>query len=182
VNKTQESPAAGTGIPSPDEQPEARSVVPGVLVACGGVVLAAWIVGGRYLFGVGGELTPVFASTIGLALVALHFFAGRAIARTARRGRRTRPAVVATLAAAWGCGILLGFTIPDITPHGLQTILSTLAGPGSLDLVVGLSNPLGIVMLATSIAALVLASGDASGRPLRAEEDDDEDRDGDGRD
>jgi hypothetical protein len=171
VNRTQEPPAAGTGIHVPGEPSEPRSVIPGVLVACGGVVLAAWIVGGRHLFGVGGELTPVFAGTIGLALVALHFFAGRAIARTARRGRRTRPATVATLAVAWGCGILLGFTIPDITAHGLQTILSTLVGPGSLDLVVGLSNPLGIIMLATSIAALVLASGDASGGPPRAEED-----------
>jgi hypothetical protein len=143
-----------------------------VLIAGGGVVLAAWVVGGRYLFGVGGDLTLVFACTLGPALVVLHFFVGRAIVRTARRGHRTRAATIATLAVAWGCGILLGFTIPDITANGLQTILSSLTSPGSLDLVVGLSNPLGIIMLATSVAALVLATGDAHG-PQQPSEDDD---------
>jgi hypothetical protein len=159
-------------VPARGEPLAPRSAIPGVLVSCGGVVLAAFVVGGRYLFGVGGELTPVFACTIGLTLVALHFFAGRAITRTARRGLRSRPATIATLAVAWGCGILLGFTIPDITATGLQTILSSLAGSGSLDLVVGLSNPLGIIMVATSIAALVLANGDANPRPPRPDEDD----------
>ncbi|MGO4691610.1 hypothetical protein [Glaciibacter sp. 2TAF33] len=168
MNTASSHAAAGNEIPAPTGP---RSTVPGVIVAFGGVVLAAWVVGGRHLFGIGGDLTPVFAFTLGLVLVVLHLFIGLALVRTAHRGRPTRPATIATLAVAWACGILLGFTIPDITATGLQTILSSLTSSESLDLVVGLSNPLGIIMLAMSVAALVLATGDASGRWQRGSED-----------
>lgn len=142
----------------------------GIVVACAGVLLAAWIVGGRSLFGVGGSLTVTFALTIGVLLVVLHFFVGRAILRTARRGYRTRPATIGTVIAAWGCGILLGLMIPDITPAGLQTILTGGSEPG-LGIVIGLSNPLGIVMFVMSITALVLATVDSKGGPRVPEED-----------
>jgi hypothetical protein len=142
----------------------------GIVVACCGVLLAAWVVAGRSLFGVGGSLTVTYALTIGVLLVVLHFFVGRGILRTARRGYRTRPATIGTVIAAWGCGILLGLMIPDITPAGLQTILTGASEPG-LGIVIGLSNPLGIIMLVMSITALVLATVDSRGGPRILEED-----------
>lgn len=161
------SPSPDAGAPAPSA---ARSGAFGVVVACGGVLLAAWIVGGRCLFGVAGSLTVTYALTIGVLLVVLHFFVGRAILRTARRGHRTRPATVGTVVAAWGCGILLGLMIPDVTPGGLQTILTGGSEPG-LGIVIGLSNPLGIVMFVMSITALVLATVDSKGGPRVPEDD-----------
>jgi hypothetical protein len=142
----------------------------GIVIACAGVLLAAWVVAGRSLFGVGGSLTITYALTIGIVLVVLHFFIGRGILRTARRDYRTRPATIGTVIAAWGCGILLGLMIPDITPIGLQTILTGPSEPG-LSIVIGLSNPLGIIMLVMSITALVLATVDSKGGPRVLEED-----------
>lgn len=142
----------------------------GIAVACGGVVLAAWVAGGRILFGVAGSLTLTYTLTIGVALVVLHFFVGLAIFRTARRGYRTRPATMGTILSAWGCGIMLGLTIPDITAIGPQTILTGPTEPG-LGIVIGLSNPLGIIMLSLSVTALVLANIDAKGGPRVLDED-----------
>ena len=141
----------------------------GLSITLGGLVLALWICFGRFLFGVGGSLTPIYVVTIGFLVATLQFFAGRAISRTARLGRRTRPSTIAMICIAWFCGILLGLMIPDMTAAGLQTILSGATEPG-LSIAVGLANPLGIICLATSIAALVLANGDLKDRPALEED------------
>jgi hypothetical protein len=53
--------------------------------------------------------------------------------------------------------------IPDVTAHGLQTILTGSAEPG-LGIAIGFANPLGVLMLVFAVAALILARGDAVGR------------------
>lgn len=141
-----------------------RAATFGYVVTLGGFVLALWICFGRFLFGIGGSLTPIYVVTIGFLVATLHFFAGRAISRTARLGRNTRPSTVAMICIAWFTGILLGLMIPDATADGLQTIVSGAVEPG-LGIAIGLANPLGIICLATSIAAVALAHGDAKGRP-----------------
>lgn len=138
----------------------------GVLLA--GAVLALWIVFGRFLFGAGGELTVVYLA-IGVIVLVLHVFISRALSRTASRGFPVRPATRGTLIAAWGCGILLGLTLPDLTPDGLQTIISGTQQP-ALDVAIGVANPAGIIMIALTIIALVLASQDANG-PRPSEDD-----------
>jgi hypothetical protein len=155
-----------TGMPaaSTTGQRPVRSGALGSAVIVGGLILASWICFGRFLFGVGGSLTPIYVVTIGFLVGTLHFFAGRAIRRTARRGRRTRPATIAMICIAWFTGILLGLMIPDLTAAGLQSIVSGSTEPG-LGIAIGLANPLGIVCLATSIVALVLANGDLKDRP-----------------
>lgn len=140
-----------------------RSTVPGILVAVAGLALAAWVVAGRALFGIAGELTQVYAFTLGLVIIVLHAFIGEALVRTAHHGYRTRPATIGMLVASWGCGILLGLMIPDATPAGLQTILTGASEPG-LSIVIGLANPAGIIMLVTVIVALGCARGDAKGK------------------
>ncbi|GAA3889035.1 hypothetical protein GCM10022381_33570 [Leifsonia kafniensis] len=146
-----------------------RTALLGYAVTVGGLVLALWICFGRFLFGIGGSLTPIYVVTLGFLIATLHFFAGRAIVRTARLGRRTRPATIAMICLAWFTGILLGLTIPDLTAAGPQTILSGATEPG-LGIAIGLANPLGIICIATSIVALVLAHGDLKDR-LKNEDD-----------
>ena len=147
-----------------------RSSLPGVLVAVMGLVLAAWVTVGRVFFGVAGDLTPVYLFTLGLLIVVLHAFIADGLLRTVQNGYRTRPATIGMLLASWGTGILLGLTIPDATPLGLQTILTGGDEPG-LGIAIGVANPLGIVMLVTSIVALGLARGDAKGKAHPVAED-----------
>jgi hypothetical protein len=142
---------------------QSRSIAPALLVAFAGLLLAAWIGFGRVFFGVAGELTQLYTFTLSLVIVVMHAFIAEALARTAHHGYRTRPATIAMLVASWGCGILLGLMIPDVTALGLQTILTGPHEPG-LGIAIGVANPLGIVMLVTISVALGLARGDAKGK------------------
>jgi hypothetical protein len=151
---------------SPPDQTPVRSragaaLAKGIGVFLAGLALALWIVFGRFLFGVGGELTPIYL-LLGIAIVVLHAFIGQAIARTAMRGYSMRRATLVTLIAAWACGILLGITIPDVTASGLQTVISGTLEPWR-GIAIGLANPAGIITIALTIAALVLATQDARG-------------------
>ncbi|MEX1078421.1 MAG: hypothetical protein WED09_04870 [Homoserinimonas sp.] len=148
-----------------------RSIVPSVLVVLVGLLLAAWVALGRLLFGVAGELTQVYTFSIGLIIFLLHAFITEALLRAAQNGYRVRPATIAMLIASWALGILLGLVIPDVTPLGLQTILTGPREPG-LSIAIGVANPVGIVMLVTAIVALVLARGDARGKAQAVAEED----------
>ncbi|WP_198295536.1 hypothetical protein [Diaminobutyricimonas sp. LJ205] len=150
-----------SGRPSVADTKAGTAIARGIAVFLAGVALALWIVFGRFLFGVGGELTPIYL-LIGIVIVFLYAFIGQAMARAATRGYLTRRATLVTLIAAWGCGILLGLTIPDVTPDGLQTVISGTAEPWR-GIAIGLANPAGIITVALSIAALVLANQDARG-------------------
>lgn len=139
-------------------------------VIAAGVVLALWVSLGRFLFGVGGLLAPVFLLTLGFTIGVVYVFIALAVVRARRRGYRTGGIAWALLIVSWVLGALLGFMIPDITPTGWQTIVSGGAEPG-LGLAIGLSNPLGIICLGTAIAALVFANRDARGpRPSDPED------------
>ncbi len=146
-----------------------RSIAPGILVLFIGLLLAAWVSVGRALFGVAGELTQVYAFTLGLVIFLLHAFIAEAMLRAAQHGHRHRRVTFVMLAASWVCGILLGLMIPDATPLGLQTILTGASEPG-LSIAIGVANPLGIIMLVTGIVALGLARGDAKGKAAQVPE------------
>src|SRR5690554_5337467 len=149
-----------------------RSIAPALLVLFIGLLVAVWVSVGRALFGISGELTQVYVFTLGLLIFLLHAFIAEALLRAAQHGYRNRPATVAMLVASWACGVLLGLTIPDATPQGLQTILTGGEEPG-LSIAIGIANPLGIIMLVTGIVALVLARGDAKGRAHQVLEEED---------
>lgn len=140
-----------------------RSGHTGVAVIVAGIAVAGWISFGRHLFGIGGDLTIAYAATLGVFFAVLLVLTGLAVRRTARRGFETRAMTQALLIASGVCGFLLGLTIPDSTPHGLQTIISGPTEP-ALGIAIGIANPLGVVGIATAIIALVLAIGDSRGR------------------
>ncbi|GAA3934614.1 hypothetical protein [Microbacterium soli] len=137
----------------------------GVLLLLTGVALALWVVLGRFLFGIGGDLTLPYLA-LGVPVAVLFVFIGRAHDRILARGFTTRPATWGALVAAWGSGVLLGLTLPDTTPDGMQTILSGARQPW-LDVAIGIANPAATIMIAFTIIALVLAVQDARGpRPV----------------
>jgi len=133
----------------------------GTAVLLIGLLLALWIVAGRFLFGIGGELTFAYL-LLGILIVILHVYIGRALTRASARGFRVRPSTRGALIASWGCGALLGLTIPDLTPDGLQTILTGSTQPW-LEVAIGVANPAGILTIGFTIIALVLANQDAQG-------------------
>ncbi|CAO1651326.1 Na+/H+ antiporter MnhB subunit-related protein domain-containing protein [Salinibacterium sp. NYA9b] len=142
---------------------EPRSGRTGVAVIGFGIAVAGWVSFGRHLFGIGGDLTIVYATTIGILFGVVFVLVGLAMRRTQTRGFGTRPITHAMLISSGVCAFLLGLMIPDNTPEGLQTIVS---GPNepALGIAIGIANPLGVIGIATGIIALVLAVKESRGR------------------
>ncbi|NUL47110.1 hypothetical protein F7P69_18165 [Cellulosimicrobium funkei] len=143
---------------------------PGWLLA---VAVPLWLVGGRFLTDSAGSLTPVYAATLAPALLVLWLVALTVPAR--HPARYPSPRACTILLISWGCGIALGFTLPD-AGVGASSVLGSWAGPGAEGAAAALSNPLGIIMLFMAVLGCVLsvrhsAHGDGSGRPRDAEED-----------
>ena len=132
------------------------------IVAIIGVVLALWMSVGRWLFGIGGELTWWYLPTIGLVFAGLSLWTAQRIRITRERGRSLGRAPIVALVLAWVCALAFGITVPD-NPNGeLVSLLSLWAGPGALEMSIGICNPLGILAFACLIAALGFAA--AAGR------------------
>jgi len=139
------------------------------IVAIVGVVLALWMTLGRWPFGIGGSLTWWYLP-IGIVFAALQLWIAVRIARTRSRGRRTGRATVVALILGWVCAIGFGFTVPDRTGAGLESILSLAAGSAfSSEMSIALCNPFGILAFALSVASLAFAFADA--RDPKPEED-----------
>lgn len=152
-----------------DQSRPARSPATGILITIVGLLVAAWVGFGRVPFGVAGELTPVFA-LVALLIGTLQAFAGRAAFVAARRGHRLGVWTVIVVAFSWAWGIVCGFTLPDLTAIGLQTIATGPHQP-ALGFAIGVTNPAGILTIALSIAAVVLAYRDARGGRPKYDED-----------
>jgi hypothetical protein len=138
-------------------------------VAVFGVVLALWMSSGRWLFGIGGELTWWYVPTIGILFGGLSLWTARRIRITLARGRTIGRATVIALILAWLCALGFGATVPDNPGGELVSIVSLFAGPESLGMSIGICNPLGIIAFACLIAALGFAA--AAGREPHVDDD-----------
>ncbi|MGM7667297.1 hypothetical protein [Microbacterium sp. A93] len=137
------------------------------------VAVPLWLVGGRVLTDSAGSLTPVYAATLAPVLLVLWLVALTVPARRPARLPSLRACTI--LLISWGCGIILGFTLPD-AGEGASSVLGALAGPGAEGAAAALSNPLGIITLFTAVMGCVIAvrhsaHGDGSGRPRDTDED-----------
>ncbi|MCU1419249.1 hypothetical protein [Mycetocola sp.] len=133
-----------------------------LVVTLGGILLAAWIVAGRVLFGVSGVLVPVFALTLGPLIVLLHVLAGLGIRRAVRAGYRIRPSTVVPLVMSWISGVLFGLTVPEAMPE-LRSVLADGSEPWAVEMSTALCNPLAIICVGTSVAAVIFAHVNARG-------------------
>lgn len=146
-----------------------RSPLPSILLFLGGVLVALWIAVGRFLFGVGGSLTPWYL-LLGTAVLFTQGFAARTVFLTSHHGYRSRAWTILCIAFSWLAGVLNGLTLPDITSQGMRTILN---GPNStgLQIAIGVTNPCAILCLALAAAAIFLGYYDARGRKPKYDED-----------
>lgn len=131
-----------------------------------------WITAGRALFGVQGQLVPIFALTAGPVLAVLMLTAAVKITAGAA-ARRPFGAPVKTalllllnhvLAAAFG------FFVPDFGADQSGSVFSALAGEDVLGYSAALANPFGVATLLVAVAVLVRAFRDTSGLRSAAEE------------
>ena len=141
-----------------------------VAVVTIGIVLAAWMSVGRWLFGLGGWLTWWYAPGIGLTYALLMMWIARRIRITAERGMHTGRATIVSLILSWISAVGFGITVPDIVDGELVSLLSAWVGPGiSGEMSIALCNPFGIVAFAIAFFALGFSMADA--RDPRPEED-----------
>lgn len=138
-----------------------------------GLLLALWMGAGRWLFGIGGELSWWYVPLITVGYALLQLWLVRRLRITRERGRRTSRSTIVSLVLSWLCALGFGFTVPDIVGGELVSILSHLGGAEWLEMSIGICNPLGIIAFACAVAAVAFAAADA--RDPRPEEDEDED-------
>lgn len=156
--------------PDPVRTPHAG--VFGYVAAVIGIAVALWIVAGRTLVGIDGDLVRWFAYSLGPVYAILNIFVARNIILTAKRGYNLRPSAVATLIISWVCGIGFGFLVPDITEHGLVSMVSLSGGEIAQEIGIGVANPLATVSVTLTIFALVLSGLSARGPKPPVDEDD----------
>lgn len=144
----------------------------GKLAAVIGILLAAWMSAGRWLFGAGGELTLWYLPTIGLLYSILAIWQGIKHDRARAAGTRIIPSAYVTLALSWLCAIIFGFTVPDSTAAGLESIISHLAAGDrfAFEMSAALCNPLGIIAFVLLAASLIIIHACTRPRPQDLEE------------
>jgi hypothetical protein len=131
----------------------ARNLVLGIV----GVVLGLWMGAGRWLFGIGGELTWWYLPLIGAPFAILQLWTVRRLRVAADRGRPARRAPYVALILSWVCALAFGLTVPDLVDGELVSIAGHYGGQLWNEMAIALCNPFGIIAFATTIAALAFA-------------------------
>ena len=126
------------------------------------IAVPLWITAGRMLFGVEGQLVPIFALTAGPVLAVLMLTAAVKITvqANARRpfGAPLKTAVL--LLANYIVAGVFGFLVPDFGGPESGSVLSGLAGEEVLGYSAALANPFGIATLFISVVVLVASFRD----------------------
>lgn len=128
------------------------------------LIVPLWITAGRMLFGVEGQLVPIFALTAGPVLAVLMLTAAVKITVHAKV-RRPFGAPLKTsflLLANYVLAGVFGFLVPDFGRAESGSVLSGLAGEDVLGYSAALANPFGIATLFVSVVVLVRSFRDAA--------------------
>lgn len=123
------------------------------------VLVPLWVVAGRVLFGIGGQMVLWLGISLGPALLVLLSLTGAKLAEAARGGVLLPVRAVVAPALAWLAAIAFGFTVPDFGGGAGDgtSVMSLLAGPSALGMSTALCNPCGIIAMALAIASTVFA-------------------------
>lgn len=134
-----------------------------------GLLVAAWMVGSRALFGIAGPYTWWYLALLGVPYVVLHVWVTRRLSIASDRGRPAGRAPYVALVLSWACAIGFGIMAPDLVNGELTTLIAHLTDEGWIGMSIALCNPLGILAFVLVIASLVFAW--SAGREPRPEED-----------
>jgi hypothetical protein len=129
------------------------------------VLVPLWVVAGRVLFGIGGQMVLWLGISLAPVLLVLLLLTGVKLIETARRGMLLPVRAVVAPALAWLLAFAFGFTVPDFGGGAGEgaSIMSLLAGPSALGMSTALCNPFGIIAVGLAIAATVFAYRAAGG-------------------
>jgi hypothetical protein len=123
------------------------------------VLVPLWVVAGRVMFGIGGQMVLWLGISLGPVLLVLLLLTGIKLAEAARRGVLLPVRAVVAPALAWLAAIAFGFTVPDFGGGAGDgtSVMSLLAGPSALGMSTALCNPFGIIAVALTVASTVFA-------------------------
>lgn len=123
------------------------------------VLVPLWVVAGRSIFGIGGQMVLWLGISLGPVLLVLFLLAGAKLIETARCRMQLPFRAVVALVLSWLLGLAFGFTVPDYGGGAGEgaSVLSFLAGPSALGMSTAVCNPFGIITVALSVAATVFA-------------------------
>lgn len=125
------------------------------------LVAACWVVAGRAVFGVVGDLTAVYAVSLGpvlfmvLTIAALIAFKEMRLHGGSRAGFPLSVAI--TQAISWLLALIFGLLIPDRVEGKTVSALSAIGGEHLVGLSAGFGNTFGILTFCFAFAALFCA-------------------------
>ncbi|MCP3425473.1 hypothetical protein NBM05_05430 [Rothia sp. AR01] len=124
------------------------------------VLAAAWVTFGRALFGAAGELTGIFAISLGPLMLIVMGLASVRMHQDARRfaHRVTTPLLSFAQLAAWVLAFFFGLLIPDRVDGRTISAVSEIAGDHLVGLSAGFGNTVGILTYVAAFATLLIAS------------------------
>ena len=130
-----------------------------VVMVAAAALLALWVAFGRGLVGLLGPLTPVYAAAVALPLLVLHVVAAALFRRDALNYPSHAVSLrgMLTAAVAWLVTAAFGFFLPDVTPEGMRSVFTHVAGADYLELGYGFVNILGVLSVAFAVALVLLA-------------------------
>ncbi|RLZ02318.1 hypothetical protein CWC38_11785, partial [Kocuria tytonicola] len=111
------------------------------------------------LVGLHGPLTLVYAAALALPLLVLHVVAAALFRRDALNHPSHAVSLrgMLTAAVAWLVTVAFGFFLPDVTPEGMRSVFTHVAGADYLELGYGFVNILGVLSVAFAVALVLLA-------------------------
>ncbi|WP_435300154.1 hypothetical protein [Timonella sp. A28] len=111
----------------------------------------------------------MYALLIGLPIFVLHIVLTRAFAKMSARNLQPRRFTYIVLWCSWACLAVLGLTIPDRVNGELHTVLTGAQEP-ALGLAIGISNPLAIIGVGLSVAAVISILAELRGPRVHEDE------------
>lgn len=136
-----------------------------------GTLIALWMGAGRALVGAGGDFMPWYLASMTLVFVVLQALISWRLLVAVKLGFPIRPRTVVFIVLSWALGIAFGFLVPDMVDGTLVSAFSLLVDPAGADptiieFAIGFSNPLGIISIGVSAAALIIAWMDSKHKKL----------------
>lgn len=124
-----------------------------------------WITAGRTLFGIEGNLVPIFAATAGPLLAILLLLSAVRLTVSATRSRNFGAPLRTSflLLAVWAAGGAFGFLVPDVggSPGRNGSVMSALLGDEIVGMSAALANPAGILTLGLTVSLVVVTFRDS---------------------